>query len=273
VPDRKLLADMGKLNQRLVAEGVMLGGEGLQPSSRGTRVRLSGKELTVIDWPFAEAKELIAGFWLVQTASLEQAVEWAKRVPTRAEPEGEGEIEIRRLFEVSDFPADPAEQPEGWREQEQRLRDEAQPAGSAAPGPAAPPRKASTIRFMVMLKSDPRTESEALPSPQALTQMGALTEELAASGGLLAGEGLRPSRHGARVRLSGKKRTVIDGPFAESKEMIAGYLIIQVESKQEAVELARRWLQIHVETSDVDGGEIEIRPLLELSDLPAAAEA
>ena len=101
LPDEKLLADMGKYNEELVKAGVMLAGEGLQPSSKGARVRFSGKNRTVIDGPFAETKELIAGFWLIQVKSKAEAIEWVKRCPNPLE--GEAEIEIRQVFEAADF--------------------------------------------------------------------------------------------------------------------------------------------------------------------------
>jgi len=101
MPDEKLLTDMGKYNEELVRAGVMLAGEGLHPSSKGARVRFSGTRRTVIDGPFAETKELIAGFWLWQVKSLEEAIEWVKRCPNPMP--GESEIEIRRVFEAEDF--------------------------------------------------------------------------------------------------------------------------------------------------------------------------
>jgi hypothetical protein len=120
LPDQKLLTDMGKYNEELVKAGVMLAGEGLQASSKGARVRFSGARRTVIDGPFTETKELIAGFWLWQVKSLEEAIEWVKRCPN---PTGEeAEIEIRQVFEAEDF--GPALTPE-LREQEERLRAQA----------------------------------------------------------------------------------------------------------------------------------------------------
>lgn len=116
-PSTKLLADMGKFNEELVNAGVMLAGEGLQPSSKGARVRFSGKTRTVIDGPFAETKELIAGYWLWQCRSKEEAVEWVKRCPNPMP--GESEIEIRQVFEADDFGAEFT--PE-LREQEERIR-------------------------------------------------------------------------------------------------------------------------------------------------------
>jgi hypothetical protein len=101
LPDEKLLAAMGKYNEELVRAGVMLAGEGLQPSSKGARVKFSGAKRTVIDGPFAETKELIAGFWLFQVKSKAEAIEWVKRCPNPLE--GDAEIEIRQVFEAADF--------------------------------------------------------------------------------------------------------------------------------------------------------------------------
>jgi hypothetical protein len=102
LPDEKLLAEMGKYNEDLARAGVLLAAEGLQPSSKGARVRFSGTKRTVIDGPFTEAKELIAGFWLIQVRSKEEAIEWVKRSPNPF-PGTESEIEIRQVFEASDF--------------------------------------------------------------------------------------------------------------------------------------------------------------------------
>ena len=117
MPSQKLLEEMGKFNEELVKAGVMLAGEGLQPTSKGKRVRFSGKDRKVIDGPFTETKELIAGFWLWQVRSMEEAVEWVKRCPNPHE--GGGELEIRQVFEAEDFGAELT--PE-LRKQEERLR-------------------------------------------------------------------------------------------------------------------------------------------------------
>jgi hypothetical protein len=118
MPDKQLLADMGKFNEELVKAGVMLAGEGLQPSSKGARVKFAGNKRTVVDGPFAETKELIAGFWMWQVKSKAEAIEWVKRCPNPF-PEGESEVEIRQVFESDDFGAELT--PE-LREQEERLR-------------------------------------------------------------------------------------------------------------------------------------------------------
>jgi hypothetical protein len=117
---KEMFAAMGRFNEELVKAGVMLAGEGLQPSSKGKRVRFSGEHRTVIDGPFAESKELVGGFWLWQMKSMDEAVEWLKRAPF----DGGTEVEIRQVFEVTDFPAELLSPEEAAREQ--AIRDELQ---------------------------------------------------------------------------------------------------------------------------------------------------
>ncbi|HEX6371879.1 MAG TPA: YciI family protein [Longimicrobium sp.] len=123
MPTYEELAEMGKFNEELVKAGVLLAGEGLHPTSRGYRVRFSGADRTVVDGPFAETKELLAGFWLIQVKSPEEAVEWVKRIPFK-----EGEVEIRRVFDSEDFaPSDPTGE---LRQAEERLRQQVAAAHS-----------------------------------------------------------------------------------------------------------------------------------------------
>ncbi len=117
LPDKKILTEMGKYNEELVKAGVLLAGEGLQPTSKGARVRFSGTKRTVIDGPFAETKELLAGFWMFEVKSKEEAIEWVKRCPNPLK--GDAEIEIRQVFEAADFGE--AFTPE-LREAEERMR-------------------------------------------------------------------------------------------------------------------------------------------------------
>ena len=121
LPDEKILTEMGKYNEELVKAGIMLAGEGLHPSSKGARVRFSGSDRTVVDGPFAETKELVAGFWLWDVRSMEEALEWVKRCPNPME--GESEIEVRQVFEADDFGENLT--PE-LREAEGRLRAQAE---------------------------------------------------------------------------------------------------------------------------------------------------
>jgi hypothetical protein len=118
LPDEKLITEMGKFNEELLKAGVMLAGEGLQPSSKGARVKFSGAKRTVTDGPFPETKELVAGFWIWQVKSKQEAIDWAKRCPN-PHPGMESEIEVRQIFEAEDF--GDALRPE-IREQEERLR-------------------------------------------------------------------------------------------------------------------------------------------------------
>ncbi len=127
MPGQELLAAMGAYNEELVKAGIMLAGEGLHPSSRGKRVHFSGSKRTVIDGPFTETKELIAGFWLWQVKSMEEAVEWVKRCPNPME--SDSDIEIRQVFEAEDFGAEFT--PE-LREQEERQRAQAEELASKA---------------------------------------------------------------------------------------------------------------------------------------------
>jgi hypothetical protein len=119
LPDQKILAAMGKFNEEMVKAGVLLAAEGLQPSSKGARIRFNGAKRTVIDGPFSETKELIAGFWMIQAKSKAEAIEWIKRSPNPFD--GESEIEIRQVFEEDDFGAEFT--PE-LREQERRVGEQ-----------------------------------------------------------------------------------------------------------------------------------------------------
>ena len=251
MPDEKVLSEMGRYNEQLLKAGALLAAEGLQASAKGVRVRYADGKFKVTDGPFAKAKQLAAGFWLIQAKSREEALDWARRIPFQ-----EGEVEVRRLFELTDFPVDPAEKPDGWREKEEQFR-------------AAPPvRKPGTIRFMCLLKADKDTEAGVLPDEKFLTEMGAFFEEGTKSGVILSGEGLQPSTQGFRVRYSGAKRTVTDGPFAETKELIAGYAIIQVKSRDEMIEWTRRFVQVDAPGRYGAESECEIRQIFELEDFP-----
>jgi hypothetical protein len=248
-PDEKLRSEMARWTEEVVKAGARLEGGRLQPSSKGVRVRYADGKFTVTDGPFPETKELIAGFCLIQAKSLDEAIEWTKRVPFQ-----EGEIELRPLYELFDFPVDPAEKPDGWREKEEQLR-------------AAPPaRKPGTIRYIGLVKADRDTEAGVLPDEKSLATMGAFVEEGARAGVFLSGEGLQPSAKGARVRFSGSQRLVTDGPFAETKELVAGYATLQFATKAEAIEWARRFVQVDAPLRLGGKSECEIRPFFEVED-------
>jgi hypothetical protein len=251
LPDEKVISEMGRFNEQLVKAGAWITADGLKASSTGARVRYAGGKVTVTDGPFTETKELVAGYWLINARSLAEAIDWAKRVPLQ-----EGEVEIRPLFELEDFPVDPAEQPEGWREKEAEFRASPQPL-----------RKPGTIRFMGLLKADQDTEAGVLPDEKLLSAMGSFFEEGVKSGVVLSGEGLQPSSKGARVQYHGSKRTVVDGPFAETKELIAGYAIIQARSKEEAIAWTKRFVTVDAPGRYRQESDCEIRPMFEMEDL------
>src|SRR5258705_13873503 len=223
MPDKQALSEMGRYNEQLTKAGALLAINRLESSSKGARVHYAKGKFKVTDGPFAETKELVGGFWLIEAKSRDEALDWSRRISFL-----EGEVEVRPLFELTDFPVDPAEKPDGWREKEEQFR-------------ATPPvRKPGTMRFLGLLKADQETEKGVLPDEKFLTEMGAFFEEGTKSGVILSGEGLQPSSQGFRVRYAAKKRTVTDGPFAETKELIAGYAIIQASSQAEAIEWAKR---------------------------------
>ncbi len=248
-PDEKLLSEMANWSEELMNAGARLEAGRLQPSSTGVRVRYAQGKFTLTDGPFAESKELIAGFCLIHAKSLEEAIEWTKRVPFQ-----QGEIELRPLYELFDFPVDPAEKPDGWPEKEEQAR-------------ATPPaRKPGTTRYMGMIKADKDTEAGALPDEKGLATMGAFLEEGLKAGVFLEGEGLQPTSKGARVRFDGSKRTVTDGPFAETKELIAGYAILQFASKAEAIEWTKRFVQVDAPLRLAGESQCEIRPFFEFEE-------
>ncbi|HTQ04531.1 MAG TPA: YciI family protein [Polyangiaceae bacterium] len=248
------LTEMGRFNDELTRAGVVLSSEGLLPSARGARVRIRGGEFTVTKGPFAEPASLVAGFWMVRTKSKDDARRWLERVPPAA-----GEVELRPLYEPEDFPVDAAEQEGGWRDQEIAARD----AFEAKP----PARLAGTKRFILMLKADTATESGRLPTEDVLSKMGALMEQGVQDGSLLGGDGLKPSSAAVKVKTADGRRTLVDGPFAETKELVAGYTLLQLRSLDDAIAFAKRWLDIHVLVG-VTEAEIEIRELMELQDMP-----
>jgi hypothetical protein len=157
---------------------------------------------------------------------------------------------------MSDFITDPTQKAE-WAAKEAEFR--------AAP---TPPRLPGTTRFIVFIKGDKMTEAGAPPSERLLNEMGAVMDDVAKSGALLAGDGLKPTSKGARIRFSRGKCTVIDGPFTETKEIIAGYSLVQMKTKEEAIEFAKRQLRVHCDGADVPTGEVEIRQLFEIEDFP-----
>lgn len=247
LPDEKTMLEMAKFTEELVQAGALVGCERLHPSSKGVRVHYGDGKFTVTDGPFAETKELVAGFCMIRAESLDEAKRWAARIPLP-----DNEIDVRPLFELDDFPEDPAEQPDGWREKEKQMQ--------AAPPPA---RKPGTMRYMGLLKADPDTEAGKLPDEKLLTAMGAFLEEGTKAGIFLSGEGLQPSMKSARVRNVGGKQAVIDGPFAETKELVAGYAILQFATRDEAIDWTKRFVQVDAPGRYGQSCECELRQVFE----------
>lgn len=247
LPDEKLLAAMGAYNDALAAAGLLRGGEGLQDSSKGFRIHNQGGELTVVDGPFAETKELMAGFWLIEAKSKEEVVEWAKKCPC-----DEGQIEIRPIMNDCDPNAE-APASEACAPQQMNC-----PSAAAAAGVATV--KPTGRRYMMMFKSDERIEAGAPPDPKVMAEMGALCGEMMEKGVMLSGDGLHPSSKGVRVYFEKGKRRVVDGPFAEAKELVCGYCIARTATREEALEWAKRGILVHGD------GVSEVRPLFEMED-------
>jgi hypothetical protein len=247
-PDSAIDVEMNQFNDEMRRAGVLVSGEGLHPSSRGVRVRYAGGKFTVEDGPFTGAKELVGGFWTIQTKTRAEALGWLERVPCV------DKVELRPLYELEDFPVDPNEEPGGWRDKETAAREEK--------ARNAPPRKPGTTRFILLLKSDSIAEAGAPHDQAVFAEMGVLMEDVIKTGALLGGGGLKPSSTGARLRVVDGQRNIVDGPFTETKELIAGYCILQLASRAEAVDFAQRWLVIHAKVGAPDG-EIEIRELMD----------
>jgi hypothetical protein len=248
MPDPKELAEMGVFNQELIDAGMMLGGEGLKPSSTATRVRYANGKTDVVDGPFAEAKEVVAGYWLLKAKSKDDVLDWLKRAPCF---DRGGELEVREVYEAEDFGGD-----------------------SNAPPPPQSPAKPNTRRYLMMLFADAKTEAELTPTEgnqELLEKMGALMGEIASQGSLVSGDGLKPSSKGAKLQFSGTSRRVVDGPFTETKEIVAGISVVRATSKEEALDWARRMLVIHCEGVGVAEGQVEVRPIFETEDFPVDA--
>lgn len=246
MPDTAAMDAMAKYNEALLDAGILRGAEGLHRSSEGARVRIANGKTSIIDGPFSETKELVAGYWVIEAKSKEEAVAWAKRVPAG---DAVADIEVRPLYEPEDFPLDMAEQP-----------------APASPPPAATPDKGP--RWISMLKADENTEAAMKANDKLLAEMGALMGEMIGAGLLITGDGIKPTSEGAKVRFDKGKVSVVDGPFTESKEIVAGITVYRAKTKSQAVEWARRCLQIHMDGTGIATGEIEVRRVHEVEEIP-----
>lgn len=205
-PDPEVMAGIDQLIADGAKDNVFISGEGLKPTSQRVHIVYKDGKRTITDGPFTEAKELVAGFALVRVKSKEEAIYWCDRF---ASVIGDVELFMGPVVEPWDL--------------------------GIMPKPENP-----ALRFLSLHKLD-ESKPDAPPSPQLMAAMGALITEMTEAGVMEATGGLSGTRHGARIRFDGGKPRVIDGPFAESKELIAGYAILEVPSKAVAIEWALRF--------------------------------
>jgi hypothetical protein len=236
-PSRELVDAMAEHLDTLAADGRFLAGEGLKPSRDGVRVHFApGRKAVVVDGPFAETKELVAGFSIIEADSMEQAVAWVSGWPEE-DANGAAEVEVRPIGcpgGLSGF-GDPAE------------------GDSELP------------RYMVMLKANERSETDFDPGPEVLGKMMEANKAGHEAGFLIAGFGLSSSRHAKRVRFGKGRAHVFDGPFAEIKEMIAGFWVLRVDSIDDVI----AWTKTYP-FPDGDDARLEIRPLYAMRELLAS---
>jgi hypothetical protein len=226
IPSPELVARVGKLLGELAKAGVLLAGEGLRASSEGVRLRFAAGTRTVLNGPFEADNELAAGFSILRTRSLEDAIDWATRQAHILGPLENVEIDIRPVTEPWDIGMGPA------------------------------PPDVSTRRYMVLRKATPSTEAGVTPSSPQRAELARLTDETTRSGVHLVTETLRPSRRGRRYINSRDGSSVHDGPFTETKELIGGYVVVSAASFAEAGQWAARYLDT-VEADEVDLRELE----------------
>jgi hypothetical protein len=231
-PSPELIAEMGKLMGEMSRAGVLLAGEGLQPSSKSVRLTFSEGLRTVTYGPLHGSNELLQGFAIVRLNSVDEAIEGASRFGGAV---GDADLEIGQVKEPWDLGLCP--KPEGLG-----------------------------TRFMIMHKADQNSEAGVVAAFPETSLMGALTREIAKAGVLLSSERLQPSSKGARLKFSAGRTRIIDGPFTESKELIGGYCIIQADTKGDVIEWAIRFAQLLASSKVNCEVELDIVPLYERSD-------
>jgi hypothetical protein len=221
LPSKELIQEVGKLVQSARESGRLIDGAGLRPSS--TRVRLTFKDgkRTVQHGPYKGENELIAGFAMLKVKDMDEAIELASNF---AKVVGDVEIEVGPVTEPWDL--------------------------GVMPKPVDAP-----LRVLTMHKADKQSEAGVPPTPKLMAEMGKLIEDMTKAGVFLSGQGLAPSANGTRLKNTGGKHTVIDGPFAESKELVSGFMILEFNSKAEAVEWAGRYADV-VGAEEVDVREV-----------------
>lgn len=226
MPSKELIAGVGAMVGDMVKSGKLLAADGLRSSAQGVRLEFSGGKRTVTKGPLVGENELIAGFAVMRVRSLEEAVEWASRF---AGVVGDVVLDIRPATEPWDI------------------------------GLGKKPEGLTTRRYIAMQKANARSEAGTPPTPLEMERMGALISEMRNAGVLLSTGGLEPSSRAARLRNSGGKQTLVDGPFAESKELVGGFVILELDSRAEAIEWARRYAKVLGEV------ELDILPVAALT--------
>lgn len=222
-PDPALIEAVGNLIGEAVKEKVFVSGEGLKPSPERMHIAYKNGKRTIKNGPFSEPKELVGGFALMRVRTKEEAISWCDRFAAII---GNVELYMGPVVEPWDL---------GLIEK-----------------PKNPP-----LRFLSLHKLDESGDEDSPPEPELMAKMGALIDEMTRSGVLQATGGLKGTKHGARIHFDGPKRTVVDGPFAESKELVAGYAMVDLPSKAAAIEWALRFgevVQVH---------EVEVRQVSE----------
>jgi hypothetical protein len=223
VPDPEIIAAVGKLVGEAVKDRAFIAGEGLKPTAQRTHIAYRHGKRTLTDGPFAEAKELVGGFALLRVRSKEEAISWCDKFAAAV---GDIELFLGPVVEPWDL--------------------------GMVPKPKNPP-----LRYLSLHRLNEQAEKSAPPDPALSEKVGALIEEMTKAGVLQMTEGLSSTKDGARIHFNGKKRTVIDGPFTESKELVAGFALLDLPSKAAAIEWATRFGEI------VKVHEVEIRPIPE----------
>lgn len=222
-PPQSIIEGVGKLIGEAVRNRSFVSGEGLKPSSQRDLIVYKDGQRTVTRGPFSDLEELVAGFALLRVRSKEEALSWCDKL---AAARGDVKLVLGPVNEAWDL--------------------------GMAPKPDNAP-----LRFLSLFMADERSEREASPDPESAAKLSAVIDEMTKAGVLQASGGLASTRKGARIRFEGGKRRVIDGPFAESKELVAGYMIVDLPSKAEAIEWAMRFGDV------VKVNEIDVRQLAE----------
>jgi hypothetical protein len=226
LPSKELIAGVGAMVGDMVKSGRLLAADGLRSSGQGVRLKFSCGERTVIKGPLKGENEVIAGFAVMRVRSIDEAVDWASRF---AAVVGDAVLDIRPATEPWDI------------------------------GLGKKPEGLTTRRYIAMQKANARSEAGTPPTPLEMQRMGALIQEMREAGVLLSTGGLEPSSRAVRLRNFGGKQTLVDGPFAESKELVGGFVILELGSRAEAVEWAKRYAKVLGEV------ELDILPVAGLT--------